>query len=78
MLQKMSIFTRQTPRVFGEGWGSLRGTTGTSFLALLRKDRALFAASSDPTGGRRPCPSGDSLTDIDSRAKGILPPQGKP
>ena len=61
MLQKMSIFTRQTPRVFGEGWGSLRGTTGTSFLALLRKDRALF-----------------SLTDIDSRAKGILPPQGKP
>ena len=30
--------------------------TGTPFLASLRKGWALFAASSDPTGGRRPCP----------------------
>ena len=52
-------------------------STGTPFLVLLRKGWALFAASSDPTGGRRPCPSGDSLTGIDSRAKGFLPPQDK-
>ncbi len=50
-------------RGFWGGWGSLRGK------------EPLFAASSDSTGGRRPCPLGDSLTGIDSRAKGFLPPQ---
>ena len=64
-------------RVLGK-MGEFEGeTTGTPFLALLRKGWALFAASSDPTGGRRPCPLGDSLTGIDSRAKGFLPPQYK-
>ena len=46
---KISIFIRQILRAgFGEDGGSLRGK------------EPLFAASSDPTGGRRPCPSGDA------------------
>ena len=49
---------------FWGGWGSLRGE-GTPFCREQR-----------PDGRRRPCPLGDSLTDIDSRAKGFLPPQG--
>ena len=32
MLQKISIFTRQTPRGFWGGWGSLRGNYGNAFL----------------------------------------------
>ena len=57
-------------RVWGK-MGEFEGeSTGTPFLASLGKGWALFAASSDPTGGR-------SLTGIDSRAKGFLPPQGK-
>ena len=48
--------------------------TETPSLAPL-KGWVLFAASSDPTNGRGPCPSGDSLTGIDSGAKGFLPPQ---
>ena len=46
---------RHSVRVLGR-MGEFEGeTTGTPFLALLRKGWALFAASSDPTGGRRPC-----------------------
>ena len=57
MLQKKSIFTRQT-RCAGLGEdGEFEGEiNGAPFLASLRKGWALFAASSDPTGGRRPCP----------------------
>ena len=41
-------YPSDTVRGFWGGWGSLRGK------------EPLFAASSDPTGGRRPCPLGDA------------------
>ncbi|WP_300810671.1 hypothetical protein, partial [uncultured Desulfovibrio sp.] len=75
---KRSIFVCKEIGGFWGRWGSLRGKfTGTPFFASLSKGWALFTASSDPTGGRRPCPSGKSPTGIDSRAKGFLPPQDK-
>ena len=55
-----SLPFRCSARVLGK-MGEFEGeTTGTPFLASLRKGWALFAASSDPTGGRRPCPLGDA------------------
>ena len=60
-LHKVSILpVRHSARVLGR-MGEFEGEfTGTPFRASLRKGWALFAASSDPTGGRRPCPSGDA------------------
>ena len=45
------------------GWGKMgefEGDYGNAFLRFATERLALFAASSDPTGGRRPCPSGDA------------------
>ena len=79
MLQKKSIFTRQT-RCAGLGEdGEFEGeTSGTPFHASLRKGWALFAASSDPTGGRRPCPLGDAgaLRASTAEIRGF--PRGRP
>ena len=68
MLQKIHLYP---PAHYVRVLGKMGEFTGTPFPALLRKGRALFATGSDPPR-RRPCPSGDSLTGIHSRAKGFL------
>ena len=61
---KTSIFTCQDIMCgFWGRWGSLRGK------------KPLFAASSDPTGGRRPCPLGDAgaLRTSTAEQRGFFP-----